>query len=114
VLDYLPCQASSVSCEHLFSAGDEVAMKQQAQLRAVWFKELQMMKFAWRNNIRDFAVWNSSKVEKINDEIRQYEDMLVADQDIEEWDNSADFILSRLLILLVYFSTHTRLYITLL
>jgi len=32
----------------------------------VWFEELQMMKFAWRNNIRDLAAWNSAQVEEID------------------------------------------------
>jgi hypothetical protein len=45
-----------------------------------------MMKFAWRNNIDDLAAWNSSQIEEIEDEIRQFEDMLVADQDLDEWD----------------------------
>jgi hypothetical protein len=33
-LDFLPCQASSVACERLFSAGGEVATKRRAQLGA--------------------------------------------------------------------------------
>ena len=90
VLDYLPCQASSVPCERLFSAGGEVATKQRAQLGAAQFEELQMMKFAWRNNIRDLAAWNSAQVEEIDNEMREYKDMLVADWDFEEWDISAD------------------------
>ena len=91
-LDYLACQASSVPCEHLFSAGGEVATKRRARLGAVRFEELQMMKFAWRNNIGDLAAWNSSQVEEIEDEATQYEDMLVADQDLDEWDKLADSV----------------------
>jgi hypothetical protein len=49
-----------------------------------------MMKFAWRNNIGDLAAWNSSHIEEIEDEIRQYEDMLLADQDLNEWDKMGD------------------------
>ena len=44
------------------------------------------MKFTWRNNIGSLAALNSSQIEEIDDEIRQYKDMLVADQDFEEWD----------------------------
>ena len=91
-LDYLACQASSVPCERLFSAGGEVATKRRARLGAVRFEELQMMKFAWRNNIGDLAAWNSSQVEEIEDEATQYEDMLVADQDLDEWDKLADSV----------------------
>jgi len=79
MLDYLPCQALSVPCERLFSAGGEVATKQQAQLGTAQFEELQMMKFAWRNNIGDLAAWNSAQVEEIDNEMREYEDMLVSD-----------------------------------
>jgi hypothetical protein len=49
-----------------------------------------MMKFAWRNNIGDLAAWNSAQIEEIEDEIIQYQDMLVADQDSNNWDNLAD------------------------
>jgi hypothetical protein len=87
-LDFLPCQASSVACERVFSAGGEVATKRRAQLGAARFEELQMMKFAWRNKIGSLAAWNSSEVEEIDDELRQYEDMLVADRDFDEWDKS--------------------------
>jgi hypothetical protein len=87
-LDYLPCQASSVPCERLFSAGGEIATKRRAQLGAERFEELQMMKFAWRNNIGDLAAWNSAQVEQVDNEMREYEDMLAADRDFEEWDKS--------------------------
>jgi len=59
-------------------------MKQQAWLGAALFEELQMMKFAWRNNISDLAAWNSSHIEVIEGEIRQYEDMLVADWELKQ------------------------------
>ena len=53
-----------------------------------------MMKFTWRNNIRDLAAWNSAKVEEVDEEVDnemiEYEDMLAADQNGEEWDKLAD------------------------
>lgn len=58
-IDYLACQASSVPCERLFSSGGEVAMKWHAQLGAGRFEELQVLKFAWRNNIGNLTAWNS-------------------------------------------------------
>ena len=70
-------------------AGGEVATKRRAQLGAARFEELQMMKFAWRNNIRSLAALNSLQVEEV-DEIREYENMLVADRDFEEWDKPVD------------------------
>ena len=50
-----------------------------------------MMKFAWRNSISDLAAWNSSQVEEIKNELGQYyKDMLVAEQDLDEWDKLVD------------------------
>ena len=45
-----------------------------------------MIKFAWRNNIGDLAAWNSAQVEEIDYKIKEYEDMLAADQEFQEWD----------------------------
>jgi hypothetical protein len=79
-----------VPCERLFSAGGEIATKRRARLGAARFEELQMMKAAWRKDINDFAAWNSSQIEEIEDEITQYKDMLVADQAFDEWDKSVN------------------------
>jgi len=49
-----------------------------------------MMKFAWRNNIGDLAAWNFAQVEEIDTKMKEYEDMLIADWDFEEWDKSVD------------------------
>jgi hypothetical protein len=65
-LDTLPFQASSVSCERLFSASKRVADDCCASLGATQFGELQIMKFAWRNNISDLSVWNSKLVEEVD------------------------------------------------
>jgi hypothetical protein len=89
-LNYLACQALSVPCEHLFLAGGDIATKRQARLGATRFEELQMMKFAWRKDIDDIAALNSSQIEDIEDEIMQYKDMLVADQEFDHWDKSAN------------------------
>jgi hAT family C-terminal dimerisation region len=87
-IDYLACQASSVACEWLFSGGGEIATKRHAQLGATRFKELQIMKFAWRNNIGDLAAWNLNQVEEIDDEMKEYRDMLVADGEQAIWDDA--------------------------
>ena len=47
-------------------------MKCHAQLGAIHFKELQIMKFTLRNNIGDLATWNLSQVEEIDDEMKEY------------------------------------------
>ena len=54
------------------------------------FEELQMMKFTWRNNIGDLGAWNSAQVEEIDYEMKEYEDMLAADQEFEDWNKLED------------------------
>ena len=78
-----------------FSAGGEVATKQQAQLGVERFENLVMMKSAWNNNIRDFADQNSKKVEEVNETIDnelivEYKDMPIANWDFEEWDKMVE------------------------
>ena len=72
-----------------FSGGGEIAMKRHSQLEAVHFEELQVMKFAQRNNnIGDLAVWNLSQVEEIDDEMKEYQDLLAANGKQEVWDKA--------------------------
>jgi hypothetical protein len=85
-LDTLPCQASSVPCERLFSAGKQVADDRRASLGATRFEELQMMKFAWRNNIADLAAWNSRLVEEVT--MDEYCELLEVDDRAAESDGS--------------------------
>jgi hypothetical protein len=49
-----------------------------------------MMKSAWRKDINDLAVSNSSQVEEVEDDIMQYKDILIADRAHDEWDKLAD------------------------
>ena len=61
-------------------------MKHHAQLGATHLEELQVMKFAWRNNIGDLAAWNLAQVEKVVDhEISEFQDLLAADGEHQEW-----------------------------
>ena len=87
-LDFLPCQASSVPCERLFSASKQVATDRRARLGAQKFEELQLMKFAWRQGIIDIAAWNSSEVEQVV--VEEYKDLFVADVEQAERDVSSD------------------------
>ena len=54
-INYLTSPASSVPCKQLFSCGGEITTKCCSQLGVLHFEELQVMKFAWRNNISDLA-----------------------------------------------------------
>jgi hypothetical protein len=76
-LDVLPCQASSVPCEHLFSVSKQAADDHWASLGAKHFEELQVLKFAWHKNITNLTAWNML-LEKVN--IDEYCEMLMADE----------------------------------
>jgi len=56
------------------------------------FEELQVMKFAWRNNIGNHATWNLSQVEEINDEMGEYQDILVTDREQARWDHDVKVV----------------------
>lgn len=86
-LDFLPCQASSVPCKRLFSASKQVATDRHARLGSQHFKELQLMKFAWRHNVIDIAAWNSDVVEQVEEE---YKDFLVSDEAASGYDDVID------------------------
>ena len=92
-IDYLACPASSVPCKQLFSAGGKIATKRCSQLGAARFKELQVMKSVWKNNVTDLAAWNSNQAEEIHDEIGGYQDLLVADGERVKWDVEVDVML---------------------
>jgi hAT family C-terminal dimerisation region len=61
-LDILPIPAS-MQCKQLFSAAKKVADNRRSCLGSNKFKELQIMKFVWHNNIPDLAAWNSNEVD---------------------------------------------------
>ena len=83
-LDILPCQASSVPCERLFSASKQTADLRRASLGAKRFEELQIMKFAWRKKVSDLAARNWAQVEQV--ELGEYCEILEADETSAEWD----------------------------
>ena len=65
-LDYLPSQASSIPCERLFSASKQTAVDRRARLTSEKFEHLQVLKFAWRKDIPDFAALNDEVEENID------------------------------------------------
>ena len=83
-LDMLPCQASSVPCERLFSASKQTATDLCAWLGAQWFEELQLMKYAWKQSVIDFAECNSALVEIC---LMEYEDLFTVDKELQEFYN---------------------------
>ncbi|GLB37207.1 putative hAT family C-terminal dimerisation region [Lyophyllum shimeji] len=85
-LDILPCQASSVPCERLFSGSKQTATDRRARLGASRFEELQIMKSAWRGTIVDFADINSWEVEIVKADLDVYAALLDEDVALEAWD----------------------------
>ena len=66
------------------SAAKEISTERRACLGAERFEELQIMKFAWRDNIPNLAQLNSENVEQVDFE--EYEDLLAEDEAAVEWD----------------------------
>ena len=71
-------QASFVPCKRLFCSSKQVADDRCAYLGAKRFEKLQLMKFAWCQNIADLTAWNSGIVEEV--EMDLYQDMLMANE----------------------------------
>ena len=61
-------------------------MKRRSQLGALRFEELQVIKFAWRNDIGNLAAWNSKQVEEVYNKMGGYQDILAADGVHAKWD----------------------------
>jgi hAT family C-terminal dimerisation region len=90
-LDILPIPASSVPCERLFSAAKEVADDRRSRLGSKKFEEMQVMKFAWRNNIPNLAAWNSNEIEEIEEiDAMEYSTLLIDDNWQNNFDGTAD------------------------
>jgi hypothetical protein len=83
-IDILPCQASSVPCERLFLASKQTVDLCRSSLSAKHFKELQIMKFAWRKKILDNAEQNWVQVKEV--QLGEYSEFLEADETLVEWD----------------------------
>lgn len=80
-------------CERLFSASKQTADVRRASLGAKRFEELQILKFAWRQNVVDLAAWNSAGAEDVD--LDEYSELLEVDEEAAGWDGQvvAEFIL---------------------
>ena len=85
-LDVLPAQASFMPCERLFSGTKQVATDCRASLGPVVFEEVTITKSAWGPGLCDVAAWNATQVEEV--EFFDYEQMLVDNGELEEWDQA--------------------------
>ncbi|KAG6913323.1 hypothetical protein DXG01_007734, partial [Tephrocybe rancida] len=84
-LDVLPCQASSVTCECLFSSTKLTATNHCARLRPELFEKLQILKHIWCPELVDAARVTSEDVDCIT--LETYKSLLVADIELNNWDN---------------------------
>src|SRR5271156_5690875 len=87
-LDVLPSQASSVPCERIFSGTKQIATDRRACLGPIVFEELTIMKSAWGPNLCNVAAFNKAQVEEVG--LDEFEQMLIEDVDLEEWDKTVD------------------------
>ena len=85
-MDILPIPASSVPCKRLFSAAKQIADEQRSRLGPKKFEELQLTKFAWRNNIPKLAAWNSSEIEEVEIKDSEFADLLEEDNWLDNFD----------------------------
>ena len=64
------------------------AVEQQSHLGAECFKQLQMMKHAWCQEVIDLAVVNSNMIEEVQEDgCREYIEMLQLDKESTELDD---------------------------
>ena len=83
-LDVLPCPASSVPCECLFSASKQVVTERRSCLGSDQVKQLLVMNSAWNGTLVDWATKNSDMVEEVG--INEFCDFLQANIDAEVWE----------------------------
>jgi len=90
--DVCAVPASSVPCEHLFSAGAEIATKRCSHLGSDCFEELQVMKHAWNPMLIDCARVNSNSVEVEDISLEDFKELLQRDEELMQ-SNSSDIIM---------------------
>ncbi|KAG6905295.1 hypothetical protein DXG01_003622 [Tephrocybe rancida] len=80
--------ASSVPCEQVFLSAKLTATDRRARLGAKVFEQLQILKHVWRPELVDHACVNPEEVDQA--ELWEFEDFLVADNELRDWDNGWD------------------------
>ena len=82
--------ASSVPCEHLFSAGGEIATDQRSCLGSDRFEQLQILKHRWRNTIVDCATFNSSQLDEHY--LQNFEELYLVDEEFAALDHGLEVV----------------------
>lgn len=74
-MDYLPIQASSVPCEHVFSSSAETMTKKRNRINATLMEALQMLKFHFKKQRLNFTDgWTTRREALLRDEPDEPED----------------------------------------
>ena len=96
--DVCTVPATSVPCEHLFSGGSEIATDQRSRLGADKFEHLQVLKHAWRSNIKDHATTNSVAVESIDIDpelqLEQFKELLIHENEVEHELHASELVMT--------------------
>ena len=75
-------------CEWLFSSSKLAAVEQQSHLEAECFKQLQIMKHVWHQEVVDLAAVNSSMIEEVQEDgCGEYIEMLKLNKENTELDD---------------------------
>ncbi|KIK74136.1 hypothetical protein PAXRUDRAFT_176570 [Paxillus rubicundulus Ve08.2h10] len=93
--DICAIPASSVPCEHLFSAGAKIATDCWSHLGSEMFKELQVMKHTWQDSIVDCAAINSQQSKEVV--MEEFKELYEMDMQLVELDKSIDEVVKLLL-----------------
>ena len=67
-MDYLPVQATSVPCEHIFLSSGETNTKRRSHINPLTMEALQMLKFHLKKERLDFTKgWMTSEKQIVDD-----------------------------------------------
>ncbi|KAG6904255.1 hypothetical protein DXG01_011434 [Tephrocybe rancida] len=83
-IDVLPCQASSVPCERVFSLAKLTTTDHCARLGAELLEKLQIMKHIWRPELVNYACANSEDVDIVT--LLEFKQVLSAKLELLEWE----------------------------
>lgn len=89
-MDYLPIQASSVPCEHVFSSAGETDTKKHNRISPPLMEALQILKFIYKKDRLNFTAGFKTIDEPV---IENNTKDLLADLFVEDPDDATDILL---------------------
>jgi hAT family C-terminal dimerisation region len=82
-LDVLPSQASSVSCERIFSSAKLTATDRRSRLKPEIFEILQIMKSTWRDRLKNLTEVDDEDSEQCTDDFMSF---LISEEEWDTWE----------------------------